>query len=62
MILLLVESGANVNAVSKAGETPFQRAVNDDIASLQANYRCDVHTQKGVNRQHPLRFKEHWRL
>lgn len=51
MVSLLVENGANVNAVSKAGETPFQRAVSlgfDDIAGFMAEHGCDLHKHKSV--------------
>lgn len=51
MVSLLVENGANVNAVSKAGETPFQRAVSlgyDDIAGFIAKHSCDLHEHQSV--------------
>ncbi len=46
MVLLLVENGADVHAVSKSGETPFHRAVSlgyDDIANFLAEHGSDVH-------------------
>ena len=41
IVLLLIENGADVNTISKAGETPFHCAVSlgyDDIASLLTNH------------------------
>lgn len=50
---LLIENGADVNAVSKVGETPFHRAVSlgyDDITSVLAKHCSDVHKTDIVGR------------
>ena len=53
MVSLLIKNGAEINAVSKAGETPFRRAVSlghDKIASFLAERGGDVHRSDNAGR------------
>ena len=51
MASLLVENGADINAVSKAGDMPFHRARSlghDNIAQFLAKGGCDVREKEGA--------------